>query len=259
MGRTGTLHAWQQDGVSPDIQIVGKCLGSGYAPISAILVNEKVIEGLKGGSGYFTHGQTYQSLPVSCAAALEVQHIVREEGLVENVARMGRYLESLLWERLGEHPHVGDIRGRGLFWCVEFVADKKTKNAFPLEYSIAKRMGNKGLEKGYDISLFAATGSADGWKGDHFLLAPPYIITSSDVEEIVARVVKVVDAVFHDLRREGLVSTAQITVDGKNAIVGITDVDLTHVMDNGNPDGPSVANDERLGGVPSGVEIGVNG
>ena len=243
MGRTGILHAWQQDGVPPDIQTVGKCLGSGYAPISAILVNEKVIEGLKGGSGYFTHGQTYQSLPVSCAAALEVQHIVREEGLVENVARMGKYLENLLWDRLGDHPHVGDIRGRGLFWSVEFVADKKTKDAFPLEYNIAKRMGNKGLEKGYDISLFAATGSADGWMGDHFLLAPPYIITSSDVEDIVARVV----------------STTQVTMDGKIAIGGNTDVDLTHAMSNGNIDGPSVVNDERLGGVPSGVEIGVNG
>lgn len=204
MGRTGTLHAWEQEGVPPDIQTVGKTLGSGYAPISAILVNDKVVEGLKGGSGYFTHGQTYQSLPISCAAALEVQRIIQEEGLVANVARMGNYLQSLLHKRLGHNPYVGDIRGRGLFWAVEFVADKATKQPFPSALNIAKRMGTRGLEPGYDVSLFAANGSADGWLGDHFLISPPFIVTERDVEEIVTRVKKVVDSVFEDVRREGL-------------------------------------------------------
>lgn len=171
-------------------------------------MNEKVIEGLKGGSGYFTHGQTYQSMPVSCAAALEVQRIVHEKGYVANVARMGKYLEFLLQDRLGDSPYVGDIRGRGLFWAVEFVSDKVTKKPFPSHLNIAKRMGSKGLESGFDISLFAATGSADGWLGDHFLLAPPYIVNKGDIEEIVHRVVKVVDAVFEDLRQENLLGAA---------------------------------------------------
>ena len=205
LGRSGTRHAWQAEGIPPDIEIVGKTLGSGYAPISAILINEKVIEALRRGSGCFTHGQTFQNLPVSCAAALEVQRIIQENDLVTNVARMGALLSSLLHARFDSHPYVGDIRGQGLFWCIEFVADRATKAPFPAALNIAKRMANRGLEPGYDISLFAANGSADGWLGDHFLLCPPYIVSESDVEEIVKRVVKVVKSVFEDVRREGFV------------------------------------------------------
>ena len=203
MGRTGTLHAWEQEGVVPDLQAIGKTLASGYAPISALLVSTRVIDTLKEGSGYFPHGQTYQSLPPSCVAALEVQRIIKEQDLVANVARMGGYLEELLRNRLGNHPHVGDIRGRGLFWAIEFVADKTTKEPFNAQLEVAKRMGGKGLQKGYDISLFAATGAADGWNGDHFLLAPPFTVTERDVEEIVERVCKVIDSVFKDPDAEG--------------------------------------------------------
>ena len=203
MGRTGTLHAWEQEGVVPDLQAIGKTLASGYAPISALLVSTRVIDTLKEGSGYFPHGQTYQSLPPSCAAALEVQRIIKEHDLVANVARMGVYLENLLRNRLGNHLHVGDIRGRGLFWAIEFVADKTTKEPFNESLEVAKRMGGKGLQKGYDISLFAATGAADGWNGDHFLLAPPFTVSERDVEEIVERVCKVIDSVFKDLDAEG--------------------------------------------------------
>lgn len=199
MGRTGTLHAWEQMDVVPDIEAVGKVLGSGYAPISAMLVGHRVMSALKKGSGYFAHGQTYQSLPLNCAAALEVQTIIQEDNLVANVGDMGTYLEHLLRERFADHPYVGDIRGCGLFWAVEFVADRATKEPFDKKLNIASRLGKKGLERGYDISLFPATGSADGWTGDHFLLAPPYTVRKSDVEEIVDRVGRVVDAVFNDL------------------------------------------------------------
>ncbi|KAL8640413.1 MAG: hypothetical protein Q9228_002663 [Teloschistes exilis] len=139
------------------------------------------------------------------SAALEVQRIIKEDGLVSNVARMGDLLSSLLRERFAAHPYVGDIRGRGLFWCIEFVADRAAKAPFPAALNLAKRMANRGLERGYDISLFAANGSVDGWLGDHFLLCPPYIVGESDVEEIVKRVVKVVESVFEDVKREGLV------------------------------------------------------
>lgn len=118
MGRTGTLHAWEQEGVVPDIQTIGKGLGGGYAPVAGLLINHKVIDVLRKGTGAFSHGQTYQGHPVACAAALEVQRIIREEGLVDNVRRMGELLASLLEEQLGSHPYVGDIRGRGLFWGV---------------------------------------------------------------------------------------------------------------------------------------------
>jgi adenosylmethionine-8-amino-7-oxononanoate aminotransferase len=199
MGRTGTLHAWEQLDVVPDIEAVGKVLGSGYAPISAMLVGHRVMSALKEGSGYFAHGQTYQSLPLNCAAALEVQNIIQEDNLLANVSKMGTYLERLLRERFADHPYVGDIRGRGLFWAVEFVSDKVTREPLDTKLKLAARLGQKGLTRGYDISLFPATGSADGWKGDHFLLAPPYTVGKSDVEEIVHRVGRVVDAVFKDL------------------------------------------------------------
>ena len=199
MGRTGTLHAWEQEGVVPDIQAIGKALGAGYAPISALLVNNRVIDGLKQGSGFFPHGQTYQSYPASCAAAMEVQKIIQDDGLLANVRCMGHYLGLLLHSCLEYHPNVGDIRGRGLFWAIEFVADKATKRPLDPALNVAKRMSLKGLQAGYDISLFSASGSADGWKGDHFLLAPPYTVKAVDVEEIVERVVRVVDSVFEDL------------------------------------------------------------
>ena len=104
MERTGTLHAWEAEGIVPDIKIIGKSPGSGYVPISAVLVTERVVSALQGGSKYFKHGQTYQSHPLACAAALEVQRIVQDQNLVENVRCMGSYLETLLRERLADHP-----------------------------------------------------------------------------------------------------------------------------------------------------------
>ena len=199
MGRTGTLHAWEQEAVVPDIQAIGKALGAGYAPISALLVNERVIAGLKQGGGYFSHGQTWQSFPASCAAALEVQRIVEEESLLANVRCMGHYLGSLLHDRLDNHPNVGDIRGRGLFWAIEFVADKVSKKALDARFKVANRLASTGLREGYNISLFTASGSADGWNGDHVLLAPPYTVSANEVEEIVKRVCRVIEVVFDDL------------------------------------------------------------
>jgi adenosylmethionine-8-amino-7-oxononanoate aminotransferase len=130
MGRCGTLHAWQQEGVIPDAQTIGKGLGGGYAPVAGLLINHRVIDVLEKGSGAFSHGQTYQGHPIACAAALEVQRVVREERLVENVARMGQLLERGLRKRLGEHAHVGDIRGKGLFWGVSELVDCSRANAY---------------------------------------------------------------------------------------------------------------------------------
>jgi adenosylmethionine-8-amino-7-oxononanoate aminotransferase len=118
MGRTGTLHAWQQEDVVPDLQTVAKGLGAGYIPIGALLVGQKVTQTLFKGTGAFVHSQTYQGHPVACAAAYEVQQIIKEEKLLENICKMGEYLEKLLKERVGTHKHVGDIRGRGLAWGV---------------------------------------------------------------------------------------------------------------------------------------------
>jgi len=120
MGRTGSLHAWQDPlvGVVPDIQALGKGLGAGYAPVAALLVGEKVVSALAKGTGAFSHGQTYQGHPVSCAAALEVQRVLKDERLVENVASLAPYFEQLLREKIEPLPHVGNVRGKGFFWGV---------------------------------------------------------------------------------------------------------------------------------------------
>lgn len=126
MGRCGTLHAWEEEGIVPDIQSIGKGLGGGYAPVSGILIGESVVEVMDKGSGAFRHGQTYQGHPVSCAAALAVQQVIQEQSLLENVRNMGAYLETQLRQRLESHPYVGDIRGRGLFWGVSFSSINET-------------------------------------------------------------------------------------------------------------------------------------
>ena len=118
MGRTGTLHAWEQEDVVPDLQTIAKGLGAGYAPVAGLLFNQRVVDVLTQGTGSFAHSQTYQGHPVSCAAAFKVQTIIQEDNLLANVRAMGEYLGQLLNEKLGNHPHVGDIRGRGLFWAV---------------------------------------------------------------------------------------------------------------------------------------------
>lgn len=199
MGRTGTVHAWEQEDVVPDLQTIGKGLGAGYGTISAVLVKDWLVTALQKSGKTFAHGQTYMAHPLSAAAALKVQEIVLRDGLVQNVRKMGQYLETRLRERLSDHPNVGDIRGRGLFWAVEFVADKETKAPFPSSMDLSTKLHAKGLSRGYEIALFNTTGSADGYSGDHVLIAPPYIINRSDVDEIVERLRKVVDDTFATL------------------------------------------------------------
>jgi adenosylmethionine-8-amino-7-oxononanoate aminotransferase len=194
MGRTGTTHAWEQEGVAPDIQAVAKGLGGGYAPIGGILAAGRVIEALRAGTGGFMHGQTYQAHPVACAAALEVQRIIAEDGLVPNVARQGDTLERMLVDRFGNHRHVGDIRGRGLFRALEFVADRSARSAFAPSTGIAERVKQAALDRG--LAIYPSVGTVDGVKGDHVIVAPPYIVDETDLGEIVGRLGEAVDAVF---------------------------------------------------------------
>ena len=194
MGRTGTLHAWAQEGVVPDIQAVAKGLGGGYAPIGGIFASGRVMAALRGGSGGFMHGQTYQAHPVACAAALEVQRILQEDALVPRVAIAGDTLERLLTERFGNHAYVGDIRGRGLFRALEFVADRTQRTAFAPSAAIAERVKQAALVRG--LGVYPCTGTQDGYVGDHIIVAPPYIVSDDDLEEIVGRLGEAVDAVF---------------------------------------------------------------
>ena len=194
MGRTGSLHAWEQEGITPDIQTIAKGLGGGYAPIGGILASGRVVTALRDGSGGFMHGQTYQAHPVACAAALEVQRIVREEGLVAQAARQGETLERLMTERFGNHRHVGDNRGRGLFRAVEFVSDRPGRTPFDPSREIAERVKQAALDRG--LAVYPSVGTVDGIRGDHVIVAPPFIATDADLTEIVDRLGEAIDAVF---------------------------------------------------------------
>lgn len=192
MGRCGTLHTWEQEGVSPDIQIVAKGLGGGYQPIGGILVHGRVIAGLNGGSGAFMHGHTYQAHPVACAAAVAVQQVIAEEKLLDNVQAQGALLEQRLVERFGNHRNIGDIRGRGLFWAVEFVTDRASKTPFDPALRLHERVKAEAFARG--LACYPMGGTIDGSQGDHAILAPPYIATAAQIETIVERFGEAVDA-----------------------------------------------------------------
>ena len=192
MGRTGTMHAWEQEGITPDIQVIAKGLGGGYQPIGGILIADRVVQALHNGSGGFLHGQTYQAHPVACAAALEVQRIIREDHLVDNVRRMGQRLETALTERFGNHRHVGDIRGRGLFWALEFVTDRGSKGVFDPSLKLNERVKAEGIARG--VATYPMGGTIDGKQGDHVIVAPPYIVDEADINAIVERLGDAVDA-----------------------------------------------------------------
>jgi len=197
MGRTGSMHAWEQESITPDIQVIAKGLGGGYQPIGGILIADRIVRAVSEGSGGFLHGQTYQAHPVACAAALEVQRIIREDDLITNVKVMGRRLGSALQERFGNHRHVGDIRGRGLFWALEFVTDRATKSVFDPALKVNERVKAETLARG--LAIYPMGGTIDGKQGDHVLLAPPYIVTAAEIETIVERLGDALDRVFSSL------------------------------------------------------------
>jgi adenosylmethionine-8-amino-7-oxononanoate aminotransferase len=192
MGRTGTLHAWQQEGITPDIQAIAKGLGGGFQPIGAMLANGRIVDTIRQGSGAFQHGHTYLAHPLACAAALEVQHVIRDEHLLDKVKERGNQLERRLTERFGNHRHIGDIRGRGLFWAIELVADRSKRAPFDPALKLHQRIKAAAFESG--LACYPAGGTVDGRSGDHVLRAPPYIATSGDIDMIVERLGDAVDS-----------------------------------------------------------------
>jgi adenosylmethionine-8-amino-7-oxononanoate aminotransferase len=197
MGRAGSMHAWEQEGITPDIQVIAKGLGGGFQPIGGILIADRIVRALNDGSGGFLHGQTYQAHPVACAAALEVQRIIRDDDLISNVRAMGTRLEQALEERFGNHRHVGDIRGRGLFHAIELVSDRASKSVFDPALKMNERVKAEALSRG--LATYPMGGTIDGKRGDHVILAPPYIVTAADIDTIVARLGDAVDAATRGL------------------------------------------------------------
>ncbi|MTI10684.1 aspartate aminotransferase family protein [Curvivirga aplysinae] len=196
MGRTGTLFACEQEGISPDILTTAKGLGAGYQAIGAMLLSNEIYETIVNGSGFFQHGHTYLAHPTACAAALAVQKEIEENNLLENVNAMGKKLEEALLERFGNHPNIGDIRGRGLFWGLELVADRTTKE--PLDPALKIHAGIKKHAMDLGLICYPGNGTIDGQNGNHILLAPPFIIEDKHVVEIADKLQKAVESALTD-------------------------------------------------------------
>jgi adenosylmethionine-8-amino-7-oxononanoate aminotransferase len=192
MGRTGTLYACEQEAVVPDLITVAKGLGAGYQPIGALLASGKVYDAVVKGSGFFQHGHTYLGHPVACAAALAVQRALRGRNLIPQVQRLGHALEARLRARFGAHAHVGDIRGRGLFQGLELVADRATKQPFDPGQRLNAKVKQRAMENG--LLCYPMGGTIDGARGDHVLLAPPFIVTESQLDELVDKLGRAIDA-----------------------------------------------------------------
>lgn len=192
MGRTGTLFAFEQEGIVPDLCVVAKGLGGGYQPIGATLVSKKIFEAVHRGSGFFQHGHTYLGHPIACAAALAVQHTIAGERLLDNVRTQGEALRSRLQERFSQHPNIGDVRGRGLFLGLELVSDRAAKSTFDPALKLHQRIKREAFARG--LICYPMGGTVDGLHGDHVLLAPPYIVNGTHCAEIVDKLSAAIDA-----------------------------------------------------------------
>lgn len=197
MGRTGRLFACEEDGISPDILTIAKGLGAGYQPIGATLASEEIYRTIVAGSGFFQHGHTYIGHATACAAALEVQRVIAADKLLDNVMARGEQLRACLRERFADHPHIGDIRGRGLFVGVEFVQDREQKTPFAPDSRLHARIKREAMQRG--LMVYPMGGTVDGLHGDHVLLAPPFICTERQIETIVARLGDAVDGALESI------------------------------------------------------------
>lgn len=192
MGRTGQMFALSADGVAPDIVTVAKGLGGGYQPIGAMLASQPIVDAIRAGSGGFMHGHTYLGHPLACAAALAVQEVIQQEDLLTAVRRQGDRLMRGLQAALGQHPHVGDIRGHGLLQALEFVADRETKQPFDPARKFNKAVQRAAMDRG--VMVYPMAGTIDGVNGDHIVLAPAYISKDADIDAIVEAVAAAVPA-----------------------------------------------------------------
>jgi len=185
MGRTGHLFACAADNVAPDILCIAKGLGAGYQPIGAMLCTKEIYDTIKNGSGFFQHGHTYVGHPVATAAGFAVVSALLNRGLIDRSRQMGLKLHSALKRELGQHPNIGDIRGRGLFQGIELVEDRGTKKPFSPSKSISKKIKDLAFDSG--LICYPMSGTRDGINGDHILLAPPFIISEKQISEVVEK------------------------------------------------------------------------
>lgn len=191
MGRTGTLYAFEQDQALPDIVVIAKGLGGGYQPIGALLARTHVVEALRQKSGMFQHGHTYLGHPIASAAALAVQRVLHRDQLLPQVRARGQYLTQALKSALGDHQHVGDIRGRGLFMAVELVRDREERTPFDHTKKLHAVIKQQAINNG--LLVYPMGGTIDGKSGDHVLVAPPFIVSEAEIDQIVDRLRQSID------------------------------------------------------------------
>ncbi|UGQ45724.1 aspartate aminotransferase family protein [Massilia endophytica] len=198
MGRTGTLYAFEQDDIVPDIVALGKGLGAGYQPIGAVLARDHIMDRLRAGSGVFQHGHTYIGHAVAAAAALAVQKIIKRDALLSAVTVRGATFKRMLRTAFGAHPNVGDIRGRGMLIGLELVQDRETKRPFDPDLALHAAVKEQGMRCG--LMVYPMGGTADGRRGDHILLAPPFIATETDLGEVVMRLEDTLERALASIR-----------------------------------------------------------
>ena len=194
MGRTGYFFAHEEDGVEADIVTIAKGLGAGYQPIGATLVNKTVFDVIYNGSGYFQHGHTYMGHATACAASLAVLNTIEGDNLLNRVLTLGERLQGELNKAFSQHPYIGDIRGRGLFRGIEIVKDKEKKLTFDPELKINTKFKQIAMQNG--LICYPMGGTIDGVHGDHVLLAPPFITSESQIDEIISKLKNTLDTVF---------------------------------------------------------------
>ena len=195
MGRTGDLYAVAGEGVAPDMIAVAKGLAAGYQPIGATLTSEEIFATFRDGSGFFQHGHTFMGHATACAAALAVQKKLQAPETMPRVRALGEILEDRLTDAFGQHPHVGDIRGRGLFRGLELVANRQTKEPFDPALGLNGAIKRAAMDRG--LICYPGGGTIDGKRGDHVLLAPPFIIEEGQIDELVARLGAAIDDAVH--------------------------------------------------------------
>lgn len=197
MGRTGHLFACDADGIAPDILCIAKGLGAGYQPIGAMLCSAGIYDAIRDGSGFFQHGHTYLGHPVATAAGLAVVQELLERDLPGHVNAMSPWIENALVQRFGQHPHVGDIRGRGYFWGIELVSDPGTKTPFDPSLGVAGKLKKAAFAEG--LICYPMQGTRDGRMGDHVLLAPPFIATQDELSDAFDALSRALDTVLEPL------------------------------------------------------------
>jgi len=200
VGRCGTWRTLAHDGVSPDVMVTAKGLAGGYAPLGAALMTEEVYRTIADTFGTIASVHTYSGHTAACAAGLAVQKVIIRDGLVAKCRTDGTYLMQALGQAFGQNPYVGDIRGRGFFVAVELVKDRDGKVPFAPSHGLHKRIKDEAFARG--LLCYPSPGTADGYAGDHVILAPPYIITRPEIDQMVDLLKDAVDAALQSLPKD---------------------------------------------------------